>query len=104
VAGKPDWVPPGVDIWRANSARVYDYLLGGRHNFRPDQDAGRALVAIDPGRRTFARADRAFLGRAVRGLSSDCGQVGERGGIAGHVGGRVRPPQGHVDQPGVHAE
>jgi SAM-dependent methyltransferase len=69
VAGEPDWVPPGVDIRRANSARVYDYLLGGSHNFLPDQDAGRALVAVDPAGRTFARANRAFLGRAVRFLS-----------------------------------
>jgi hypothetical protein len=69
VADEPDWVPPGVDTGRANAARVYDYLLGGSHNFLVDQDAGRAFTSVDPNARTFARANRAFLGRAVRFLA-----------------------------------
>ena len=69
MADEPDWVPPGVDTGRANAARVYDYLLGGSHNFLVDQDAGRAFTAVDPNARTFARANRAFLGRAVRFLA-----------------------------------
>lgn len=44
----PDWVPPGVDTKRANSARVYDYLLGGTHNFLADQDVARTLIAVGP--------------------------------------------------------
>jgi SAM-dependent methyltransferase len=63
-----DWVPPGVDTKRANVARVYDYWLGGTHNFLVDQDAGRAIVAIEPRTRAIALANRAFLGRAVRFL------------------------------------
>ena len=69
MADEPDWVPPGVDTGRANAARVYDYLLGGSHNFLVDQDAGRAFTSLDPNARTFARANRAFLGRAVRFLA-----------------------------------
>ena len=69
MADGPDWVPPGVDTGRANAARVYDYLLGGSHNFLADQDAGRAFTSVDPNARTFARANRAFLGRAVRFLA-----------------------------------
>jgi SAM-dependent methyltransferase len=69
VADEPDWVPPGVDTGRANAARVYDYLLGGSHNFLADQDAGRAFTSVDPNARVFARANRAFLGRAVRVLA-----------------------------------
>ena len=65
----PGWAPPGVDTQRANTARVYDYLLGGSHNFLADQDAGRAITALDPAARVFARANRAFLGRAVRFLA-----------------------------------
>jgi SAM-dependent methyltransferase len=65
----PDWVPPGVDTKRANVARVYDYWLGGTHNFLADQDVGRALVAVEPNMRAIARANRAFLRRAVRLLS-----------------------------------
>ena len=36
------WVPPGIDTSKANVARVYDYWLGGSHNFLADQDVGRA--------------------------------------------------------------
>ncbi len=68
TAGEPDWVPPGVDTRRANIARVYDYLLGGSHNFLADQDVGRALAAVEPDVRAIAWANRAFLGRAVRFL------------------------------------
>jgi hypothetical protein len=69
VAGEPDWVPPDVDTKRANAARVYDYLLGGSHNFLPDQDLGRAIAAVEPNMRAMARANRAFLDRAVRFLA-----------------------------------
>jgi SAM-dependent methyltransferase len=72
LAGEPDWVPPGVDTKRANTARVYDYWLGGSHNFLADQDLGRAICAVDPIVRAGAQANRAFLGRAVRYL----GQAG----------------------------
>jgi hypothetical protein len=70
VAGEPGWVPPGVDVKRANTARVYDYWLGGSHNFLADQDLGRAIVAVEPNARAGARANRAFLGRAVRFLAA----------------------------------
>jgi hypothetical protein len=70
VAGEPDWVPTEVDTRRANAARVYDYLLGGTHNFLADQDVGRALAAVEPDVREIAQANRAFLGRAVRFLSA----------------------------------
>jgi len=59
-----------VDTKRANVARVYDYLLGGSHNFLADQDLGRAMAAVEPNVRAIAQANRAFLGRAVRYLTS----------------------------------
>jgi S-adenosyl methyltransferase len=62
------WAPPEVDVERANVARVYDALLGGSHNFAVDRDVASALTAIEPGARDAARANRAFLGRAVRFL------------------------------------
>lgn len=70
MADEPGPVPPGVDIKRANIARVYDYWLGGSHNFQADQDLGRAISAVDPAVREGARANRAFLGRAVRFLAA----------------------------------
>src|SRR5256885_15585190 len=60
---------PDVDPERANVARMYDYLLGGTHNFAADRDAARTLTAIMPTARDAARANRAFLGRAVRFLA-----------------------------------
>ncbi len=65
------WVPPGVDTKRANVARVYDYWLGGSHNFLADQDVARAIMAIEPNTREGARANRAFLGRAVRFMAGN---------------------------------
>src|ERR1700734_2479989 len=70
---EPGWVPPDVDTSKANIARVYDYWLGGSHNFRADQDAARTLIALDPNMRTVMRANRAFLGRAVRFLAGQAG-------------------------------
>jgi hypothetical protein len=70
MAGEPDWVPPGVDTKRANVARVWDYWLGGSHNFLADQDVARAIAAVEPNVRMFARANRAFLGRTVRFLAA----------------------------------
>jgi SAM-dependent methyltransferase len=70
MADEPGWAPAGIDVKRANIARVYDYLLGGSHNFLADQDLARSLAAVDPNVRAIARANRDFLGRAVRFLSA----------------------------------
>ena len=70
---EPGWVPPGIDTSKANIARVYDYWLGGSHNFRADQDAARALITVEPNARAIMRANRAFLGRAVRFLAREAG-------------------------------
>jgi SAM-dependent methyltransferase len=64
------WVPPGVDTGRANVARVYDYWLGGSHNFLADKDVARSIMAVEPNTREGVRANRAFLGRAVRYLAA----------------------------------
>ena len=61
-------VPEGVDPGRASVARIYDAMLGGVHNFAIDREALAAFTGIDPRVRALARANRAFLGRAVRFL------------------------------------
>jgi hypothetical protein len=68
MTGEPDRVPASVDTRRANIARVCDYLLGGSHNFSADQDAGRALAAVEPRVGEYAWANRNFLGAAGRCL------------------------------------
>jgi SAM-dependent methyltransferase len=70
---EPGWVPPGIDTSKANAARVYDYWLGGDHNFQADRDLARTIIALDPNIRTSMRANRAFLGRAVRFLAGQAG-------------------------------
>ncbi|WP_131740903.1 SAM-dependent methyltransferase [Actinomadura roseirufa] len=64
-----EWIPPEVDGRRPSVARVYDYLLGGAHNFASDRDLATGLLRIEPKARELARANRAFLRRAVRTLA-----------------------------------
>jgi len=52
-----------------NPARMYDYFLGGYHNFEADRQAAEAAEAAFPGVRAAARANRDFLRRAVRFLA-----------------------------------
>ena len=73
MTAEPGWVPPGIDTGKANIARVYDYWLGGSNNFRADQDAARAMIAIEPNVRAMARANREFMARAVRFLATEGG-------------------------------
>lgn len=53
----------------ATAARIYDYFLGGVHNFPADQEAARRVIAMLPDVPRVARANRAFLRRCVRYLA-----------------------------------
>ncbi|MEV4729645.1 SAM-dependent methyltransferase [Saccharopolyspora sp. NPDC049426] len=55
-----------VNISLPNPARIYDYGLGGDHNFASDREAFHKLLEVDPDARTVVRSNRAFLRRAVR--------------------------------------
>jgi hypothetical protein len=55
----------------ATAARIYDYFLGGTHNFPADREAAEALARFTPMVPKTARANRAFLGRAVRYLTDN---------------------------------
>ncbi|GAA4249289.1 SAM-dependent methyltransferase [Dactylosporangium darangshiense] len=68
---RPDWAPDEVDIDVPNAARMYDYSLGGFHNFAVDREMVERIVAMAPDARQIAVANRAFLGRLVRRLVSD---------------------------------
>jgi hypothetical protein len=59
-------VPPGVDTSVPNSARVWNYWLGGKDNYVADRQVGDHVLAALPVMGVIAREDRAFLGRAVR--------------------------------------
>ena len=68
----PDW-SSGADTTRASVARIYDYLLGGVHNFSVDRDIARTLEAIEPKARVITEANRAFMTRATRFLAAEAG-------------------------------
>jgi O-methyltransferase involved in polyketide biosynthesis len=53
----------------AHPARVYDYWLGGKDNFAVDREAAEHVIAANPTVLPGVRANRAFLGRAVRYLA-----------------------------------
>lgn len=61
----------------AHTSRIYDYLLGGTNHFAVDREVAAHAFAAYPGgiegARTDARANRAFLGRAVRHLVREAG-------------------------------
>ena len=67
--GRPDWVPEGIDVTVPSAARMYDYALGGYHNFAVDREFVDRIERIRPGAMLSAHANRAFLGRAVRWLA-----------------------------------
>ncbi|GAA4608362.1 hypothetical protein BJY16_006802 [Actinoplanes octamycinicus] len=66
---RPSWAPPEIDIDRPSIARVYDYWIGGSHNFPVDREVGRTVEQANPMLPQTFRANRAFLRRAVRELS-----------------------------------
>ena len=69
--------PAEIDTSKAHAARVYDYLLGGRANFKVDREAAEITYASFPGGIDGVRADvrehRAALGRVVRYFVEDAG-------------------------------
>jgi hypothetical protein len=65
--------PVGFDSSVPNGARIYDYMLGGKDNFPADQKAAEAMLKVNPAALRTAKANRGFLGRAVRLLAEEEG-------------------------------
>lgn len=55
-----------IEVTMPTAARMYDWYLGGEHNYTIDRTKGTEIVEVFPLVRTFARQNRDFLGRAVR--------------------------------------
>ncbi|NGO68194.1 SAM-dependent methyltransferase [Streptomyces boncukensis] len=68
--------PAGAD-WPvaqvAHNARVWNYWLDGKDYYAVDQQVGDYVTGMYPGIGEVARADRAFLGRAVTHLAGEAG-------------------------------
>ena len=60
----------GTDQKPATAARIYDYHLGGTHNFPADRAAAKVIAERFPLVPAMARTNRAFLRRAVRYLTN----------------------------------
>jgi hypothetical protein len=58
-------VPRGVDPTRPSPARLYDYYLGGTHNFEADRQAAQKILEMMPELSDAAWANRGFHGRAA---------------------------------------
>ncbi|MGP3982941.1 SAM-dependent methyltransferase [Streptomyces sp. KR80] len=57
----------------AHNARVWNYWLGGKNNYLVDREVGDRVTSMYPAIGQVARADREFLGRAVRFLAGEAG-------------------------------
>jgi S-adenosyl methyltransferase len=93
--------PSGIDTRIPNMARMYDYALGGKDNFAADREAVEKLFSFSPENRDVPRANRRFLGRAVRFAAAQ--------GVRQFLDvGTGLPSQGHVHEivaetdPGAH--
>jgi len=67
-----DDVAQGAEARPATAARMYDYYLGGIHNFPADREAAQKIIAQCPFIPAGARANRAFVRRSV-GYLADVG-------------------------------
>lgn len=56
----------GLDLEVPSASRIYDYFLGGSHNFEVDRVVAREVIALRPEVPALAQSNRAFLRRVVR--------------------------------------
>jgi hypothetical protein len=64
---------PRFDTSVASIARIYDYWLGGKDNFKVDREAAEEMIQAFPGIVAGVRMNRAFLGRAIHYLAAEAG-------------------------------
>ena len=80
-----------IDTTIPHPGRIYDFVLGGHHNFEADQLAAQKIIDVFPAYPTWARINRWFLHH-----------VAERWGAEGHQRvldlGSGLPTQGHFHE------
>ncbi|HZU54717.1 MAG TPA: SAM-dependent methyltransferase [Actinocrinis sp.] len=69
MSHRPAWAPDEIDLERPAPARMYDYYLGGSHNFAADRELAEKALGAWPELPQVTRANRAFLRRAVTFLA-----------------------------------
>jgi S-adenosyl methyltransferase len=60
-----------ADASQPNAGRIYDYLLGGNHNFEIDRTAAQGLIRAVPSMPQWVRLIRWFLNEAVLRLAEE---------------------------------
>ena len=60
-----------IDTTQPNAGRIYDFLLGGNHNFEPDQQASQMLLQVAPFMPQALKQIRSFLGVSTKRLVAD---------------------------------
>jgi len=71
--GQPQAPKLNIDTSVPQTARIWNYWLGGKDNFPADRAVGDQILAAFPAIVENARASRAFLARAVRYLAGEVG-------------------------------
>ncbi|WP_068019731.1 SAM-dependent methyltransferase [Nocardia mexicana] len=71
-APESDRTPHPLDTEQLTSARVYDYLLGGKDNYDVDRDMARQMLSSAPELKTLAWFTRSFMRKAVE-MAADAG-------------------------------
>src|SRR5215470_2811311 len=66
-----DTAEAGIDTTVPHSARVWNYLLGGKDNYAVDREAGDKIKEIFPGMVDITRQARHMLTRVVRYLAGE---------------------------------
>jgi hypothetical protein len=66
-------VPPELNTSIPHSARIYDYLLGGKDNFEADRAAAGAIVEASPSLPISMRANRHYMARVAHYLAAERG-------------------------------
>ncbi|MEV5411148.1 SAM-dependent methyltransferase [Thermopolyspora sp. NPDC052614] len=64
---------PDIDTSKPHPARIYDYWLGGKHNYAADREVAEQFIKVLPKTRFGTRVNRRFLIDSVRWLAEEAG-------------------------------
>jgi len=64
---------PDVDITKPHVARMWDYYLGGKHNYAVDREVAEQVLKLMPETRIGVRLNRRFLVETVRWMVEEAG-------------------------------
>ncbi|MEU5342684.1 MULTISPECIES: SAM-dependent methyltransferase [unclassified Streptomyces] len=67
------WPADRIDTENAHSARIYDYILGGKDYYPSDKEAGDAMSREWPALPIHMKANRDWMNRAVAWLAKEAG-------------------------------